>query len=76
VRSIRKGNAMQIKPIGLVIAAAGLLWLGSMAWLTGYQQGYDEGATTAWDDARDALQVEAERSAERSPLAELTSTGH
>lgn len=46
---------MQIKPMGMIIATGGILWLGSMVWLTGYRQGYDEGATTAWDDARAVL---------------------
>ena len=38
-----------------IIACGVCLWLGAMAWVTGYKQGYNEGATTAWDDARSAL---------------------
>ena len=45
---------MQIKPMAVILTAAGVAWLGSMVWLTGYRQGYDEGSTTAWNQTRTA----------------------
>lgn len=42
---------MQIKPMAAILATAGVFWLLSMAWLTGYRQGYDEGATETWNAA-------------------------
>ena len=29
--------------------------VGYVTWVAGYRAGYDDGATTAWDDARAAL---------------------
>ncbi len=46
---------MPSKALSLTVAVAAVLWMGSMLWLTGYKQGYEEGSTTAWDDARSAL---------------------
>ncbi len=41
-----------------LMAVTASLWLGSLAWLSGYKQGYSEGADTAWDDARSALSAD------------------
>lgn len=46
---------MSSKSLLLTVAVAAVLWMGSMLWLTGYKQGYEEGSSTAWDDARSAL---------------------
>lgn len=46
---------MQRKSLFTVIAMVTMLWLGCMAWLSGYKQGYSEGSETAWSDARSAL---------------------
>ncbi|MEX0728024.1 MAG: hypothetical protein WD065_17245 [Planctomycetaceae bacterium] len=40
----------------LGVAAVGLFVYGaSMCWLSGYQSGYDDGETRAWDRAREAF---------------------
>lgn len=39
----------------VIVGLFGMVWLGYMAWLSGYQQGYSEGSETAWNDARSAL---------------------
>lgn len=46
---------MHNKPFFIIVGMASLVWLGYMAWLSGYQQGYDEGTETAWDNARTAF---------------------
>lgn len=46
---------MQTKSIFKIISVIAIVWLGCMAWLSGYKQGYSEGSETAWSDARSAL---------------------
>ena len=38
-----------------IVVITASIWFGSMAWLSGYRQGYSEGSETAWEDARNAL---------------------
>ena len=46
---------MPQKTIFMSLGAVAIVWLGYMAWLSGYRQGYNEGSETAWDEARTAL---------------------
>jgi len=43
---------MHNKSFFVILGAVAIVWLGYMAWLSGYRQGYDEGSETAWNDAR------------------------
>ncbi|MBD3676379.1 MAG: hypothetical protein HUJ26_22950 [Planctomycetaceae bacterium] len=45
-------SRQSILTIVIVIAS---IWCGSLAWLSGYKQGYSEGSETAWENARNAL---------------------
>ena len=38
-----------------IVAIIASVWIGSLAWLSGYRQGYSEGSETAWENARNAL---------------------
>jgi hypothetical protein len=46
---------MHNKSFFIILGAIAAIWLGYMAWLSGYQQGYDEGSETAWNNARSAF---------------------
>jgi len=50
-----KDTVMSKQNMMTLAAVTASIWLGSLAWLSGYKQGYSEGADTAWDDARSAL---------------------
>ena len=43
------------KTFAVALALFAAVQVGYVTWLTGYRAGYDDGATKAWDDAREAL---------------------
>ena len=43
---------MHNKSFFIILAVVAIAWLGYMAWLSGYQQGFNQGSEHAWNDAR------------------------
>jgi hypothetical protein len=54
-RNFLKEDEMQNKSIFIILGSITIVWLGYMAWLSGYEQGYEEGSEMAWNDARTAF---------------------
>lgn len=52
------------REIAFGLAAFGLVWLGYMAYVTGYQSGYDDGADMAMDKAEALIGLTADRNRE------------